>query len=133
MNKGQTYILWIVAALMVYNLFINNKIKTDISSYKNKISVLQQKIDSVNILNRELDNKINSLHSQIDIIDVDINKVQDKISKIKLKANEKINAVDNLTFTELEQYFSARYSKQIQRLNNTVEGSDSETSNQGPN
>ena len=131
MNKGQTYILWIVAALMVYNLFINNKIKTDISSYRSKISVLQQKIDSVNILNRELDNKINSLHSQIDIIDVDINKVQDKISKIKFKANEKINAVDNLTFTELEQYFTARYSKQIRRLNNTVEGSDSETSDQG--
>jgi cell division protein FtsL len=62
MNKGQTYILWIVAALMVYNLFINNKIKTDINSYRSKISVLQQKIDSVNILNRELDNKINSLH-----------------------------------------------------------------------
>ena len=43
MNRGNTFIIWIVAALMVYNIFINNKIKTDIRGYKDKITNIQER------------------------------------------------------------------------------------------
>lgn len=121
MNSKPSFIIWILAALIVYNIFINNKIKTNIEEYESKIENLQTKVDSVNILNKELDMKINSLHTQIEIIDSDISNVQNNISVIKTKTNEKINSVDQFTFTELEQFFTARYS---QRLNSTSQGTN---------
>jgi peptidoglycan hydrolase CwlO-like protein len=117
MKTGQTTILWILAALMVYNVFINNKIKTNIQEYEDKIDNLQTKVDSVNTLNKELDDKIDGLHEQIDIIDTDISKVETNITNIKNKTNEKINSVDKFTFTELEQFFTARYSQRLDSIN----------------
>jgi peptidoglycan hydrolase CwlO-like protein len=121
MKKGQSTIIWILAALVVYNIFINNKIRTNIEEYESKIENLQTKVDSVNTLNKELDMKINSLHTQIEIIDSDISNVQTNIRTIKNKTNEKINSVDQFTFTELEQFFTARYG---QRLDSTSQNSN---------
>ena len=126
MKKGQSVIIWILTALMVYNIFINNKIRTNIQEYEDKIENLQTKVDSVNTLNKELDMKINSLHTQMEIIDSDISNVQTNIRTIKNKTNEKVNSVDQYTFTELEQFFTARYS---QRLDSISKGTSSKTSN----
>jgi len=128
MKRGESVLIWILAALMVYNVFLNNQIKTDIKKYEGKIDSLQTKVDSVSILNKELDNKINSLHTQMEIIDSDISNVKTNISVIKRKTNEKINSVDQFTFLELEQFFSARYSDQIRRLDSTAQGSNSQIS-----
>jgi len=124
MKRGESVLIWILAALMVYNVFLNNQIKTDIKKYEGKIDSLQTKVDSVSILNKELDNKINSLHTQMEIIDSDISNVKTNISVIKRKTNEKINSVDQFTFLELEQFFSARYSDQIRRLDSTAQGTN---------
>jgi len=121
MKKGTTIILWILAALIVYDIFINNKIKTDIEMYENKIEMLQTKIDSVNVLNKKIDNKIDYLYSQIEVIDKDIIKVQSNIKDIKTTTNEKINSVNQYNFSELEQFFTKRYSK---RLNSTFKNSN---------
>ena len=85
MKKEQSVIIWILAALMVYNLFLNTKIRTNIQEYEDKIDNLQTKVDSVNLVNRQIDGKINSLHSQIEVIDSDISNVQASIKKIKQK------------------------------------------------
>jgi chromosome segregation ATPase len=124
MKRGESVIIWILAALVVYNIFLNNKIRTNIQKYEDKIDNLQTKVDSVNILNKELDNKINSLHTQMEIIDSDISNVKTNIRSIKNKTNEKINSVDQFTFLELEQFFSARYSDQIRRLDSTAQGTN---------
>lgn len=121
MKRGQSTVIWILAALMVYNIFINNKIKTNIEEYEGKITNLQTKVDSVNTLNKKLDSKINNLHSQIEIIDSDINNVQSNIRTIKNKTNEKINTVDNFTYNELEKFFTERYEK---RLDSTSQGTN---------
>lgn len=113
MKKGQSVVMWILAALIVYNIFINNKIQTNIQEYEDKIDNLQTKVDSVNTLNRELDMKINSLHTQMELIDSDISNVQNNIKTIKKQTNEKVNSVDNYSFTELELFFTERYSKRL--------------------
>ena len=116
MKRGQSVIIWVLAALMVYNIFVNNKIRTNIQEYEDKIDNLQTKVDSVNTLNKELDMKINSLHTQIEIIDSDISNVQTNIRTIKFKTNEKVNSVDRFTFTELEQFFSERYERRLDSI-----------------
>lgn len=121
MKKGQSVVIWILAALMVYNIFINNNIQTDIAGYEAKIENLQSKVDSTNALNKELDMKINSLHTQIEIIDSDISAVQSNIKTIKRKTNEKVNTVDRFTFVELEQFFADRYKE---RLDSTATGTN---------
>ena len=127
MKRGESVLIWILAALMVYNVFLNNQIKTDIKKYEGKIDSLQTKVDSVSILNKELDNKINSLHTQMEIIDSDISNVKTNISVIKRKTNEKINSVDQFTFLELEQFFTARYSDQIRGLDSTPQSTNRPT------
>ena len=123
MKKEQSVIIWILAALMVYNLFLNTKIRTNIQEYEDKIDNLQTKVDSVN---RQIDGKINSLHSQIEVIDSDISNVQASIKKIKQKTNEKVNSVDQFSFTDLEQFFSVRYQN---RLDSIPTGTCSQISN----
>jgi|TARA_R110002126_G_scaffold93754_1_gene221950 peptidoglycan hydrolase CwlO-like protein len=126
MKKEQSVIIWILAALMVYNLFLNTKIRTNIQEYEDKIDNLQTKVDSVNLVNRQIDGKINSLHSQIEVIDSDISNVQASIKKIKQKTNEKVNSVDQFSFTDLEQFFSVRYQN---RLDSIPTGTGSQISN----
>ena len=127
MKKGQSVVIWILAALMVYNVFLNNKIQTNIQEYEDKIDNLQTKVDSVNTLNKELDMKINSLHTQMEIIDSDISNVQTNISKIKKQTDDKVDSVDKFTFVELEQFFTARYSDQIRRLDSTSQSTNRPT------
>jgi peptidoglycan hydrolase CwlO-like protein len=126
MKKEQSVIIWILAALMVYNLFLNTKIRTNIQEYEDKIDNLQTKVDAVNLVNRQIDGKINSLHSQIEVIDSDISNVQASIKKIKQKTNEKVNSVDQFSFTDLEQFFSVRYQN---RLDSIPTGTGSQISN----
>jgi len=113
MNRGQTLIIWIVAALMVYNIFINNKIKTDIRGYKDKINNIQNKIDSVSILNKQLDFKIGELHTQLDVIDVDILSVESNLAKIQREARKKDKIVSTFTANELQKFFIERYRDKV--------------------
>lgn len=128
MKNGQSVIIWILAALMVYNIFLNNRIQTNIKEYEDKIDNLKTKIDSVNTLNKELDNKINSLHTKMEVIDLDISNVKSNISVIKRRTNEQVNSVDQFTFTELQQFFTARYSDQIRRLDSTSQSTNRQIS-----
>jgi len=115
MNRGNTFIIWIVAALMVYNIFINNKIKTDIRGYKDKITNIQDKIDSVNILNKQLDFKIGELHTQLDIIDIDILSVESNLAKIQREARKKDKEASSFTANELQKFFIERYRNKISK------------------
>ena len=113
MNRGNTLIIWIVAALLVYNIFINNKIKTDIRGYKDKITNIQNKIDSVSIVNKQLDFKISELHTQIDVIDVDILSVESNLAKIQREARKKDKVASNFTANELKEFFIERYKSKV--------------------
>lgn len=126
MKNTQNIIILILAGLILYNIFLNNTIKTNVQEYEDKIDLLQTKVDSVNSLNKELDSKINNLNNQITLIDTDIDNVQSNITTIKTKTNEKINSVDSFTYSDLEQFFADRYKE---RFNSAPEAVNSKVSN----
>ena len=122
MDKKIYILLIIVAGLMVFNLYTMNQVKTDIDSYNEKIDIIGKEIDSVQELNKELDDRISSLHSEIELIDGDITRVQNNITTIRKNTDDKINSVDAFTFSELQKFFANRY-------DSIVEGTSSKTGN----
>lgn len=109
MKKGQTLVLWILAAILVYSVFLENSIKTDIEKYKSSIERLEVNIDSINRKNQILNSNIEQFYNEIVKIDSSISKVQVNIKSIKKQTNEKINSVDTFSYSELERFFSDRY------------------------
>jgi predicted nucleic acid-binding Zn-ribbon protein len=95
--------------LVGYNILRTKDIKTDIEGYNKKIDSLQIGIDSVYSLNSKIDSKILFLNSELNSIDNDITKVQTNIKTIKEKQNEKVNNVNQFTFSELLEFFAKRY------------------------
>jgi predicted nucleic acid-binding Zn-ribbon protein len=116
MKDNKFYILvFVVIGLLLYNLYTMKQVKTDINSYNEKIDIIGKEIDSVQGLNKELDNKILSLHSEIKLIDGDITRVQNNITTIRENTDEKINSVDAFTFSELQKFFANRYDSIVER------------------
>jgi predicted nucleic acid-binding Zn-ribbon protein len=115
MDKKIYILLIIVAGLMVFNLYTMNQVKTDIDSYNEKIDIIGKEIDSVQELNKELDDRISSLHSEIELIDGDITRVQNNITTIRKNTDDKINSVDAFTFSELQKFFADRYDSIVER------------------
>ena len=108
-------------------MFLNmRELKTDIEGYNQKIDNLTKEIDSVQQLNKELDDRIASLHSELELIDSDIDRVQNGITNIRKDTDEKVSNVDILTFNELVKFFTDRYGE---RLGSETSSSDSETGN----
>lgn len=129
MNNSNTkiyLILIVILGFVGYNLMVMHDIQTDVAAFDEKIEAIQSDIDSIAVANDELDMKIESLHSEIELIDGDIDRVQNNISTIKIKTNEKVNNVDVLTFDELIKFFTDRYSE---RLGGETGSSDSEDGN----
>ena len=107
----QDILLIIIALLCLYNIFNTNSIKTDVKGYEDKIESLQVKVDSASVINKMLDNKMDSVNTHVTEITNEINHIDNNISVIKQKTNEKINIVDTYTASELEQFFTDRYNE----------------------
>ena len=110
-NNKQSILLIIVIALVVWNLFNTNGIKTDVNAYKEKIESLQTEIDSTQEVNKKIDTKIDSVKNNVVNINKDIDHIDNNITIIKKQTDEKVNSVDNFTANELEQFFTNRYDK----------------------
>jgi len=103
--------------------FLNiREVKTDIQGFNDRIDNIGAEIDSIQGLNKELDERIQSLHSELELIDTDIDRVQNNIYTIRRNTDEKKNSVDNLTLSELQEFFAKRYDSILTRTS-------SETSN----
>lgn len=122
-----TNLLILICIVFIGLTFLNMKeLKTDIEGYNDKIDNLTKEIDSVQQLNKKLDDRIASLHSELELIDSDIDRVQTGITNIRKNTNEKVNNVDSFTFDELVKFFTDRYSE---RLGSEVGSSNSEGRN----
>jgi len=108
-NK-QNILLGIIIFLAAWNIFQGSKIKTDIKGYNAKIEAIQKEIDSVQVDNKKLIEDIKLIDSEIDNLDGDINNVTKNITIIKNQTNAKIDSVNNYNFSDLEKFFSDRYS-----------------------
>jgi len=122
-KRNYTNILLILVLIVVgFSIYTSMNIRTDVEGYNKKIESLQKGIDSVMVLNKELDKNIVSLNSKIKNVDSIIGTVENNVNKIKRNTDEQISNVDTFTFSDLEQFFTDRYNSQTRTT-------DSETSN----
>ena len=101
----------IVGGLVVYSLMVSAAIGVDVKSFYNRIDSLQTKIDSAYMVNKELDNKISRVENNIESINQQITVVDNNINIIKSRTNDKVNDVDTYTQSQLEKFFTDRYSE----------------------
>jgi hypothetical protein len=107
-NK-QDVLLLIIIILAGYSILQMKGIKTDVNSYNTKIDLIQKEIDSVYVINEKITEQIKVIDTEIENIDGDINRVTKNITIIKNQTNEKVDAVNGFTFSDLTKFFSDRY------------------------
>ena len=112
----------ICMTFLAFTLFNVRGLKTDIEGFNERIDNIGAEIDSIQTMNQELDGLIESLHTELELIDGDIDRVQNNIFTIRRNTDEKKNSVDNLTISELQEFFAKRYDSILTRTS-------SETSN----
>lgn len=112
LNKiTKTDILLVFLMVLVgYAIFSVKKINNfDQVSYKEDMKKLNKKIDSSNTNIKLIDGKISVVDSGIKLVKQDIVKTNKEIKTIKHETSEKVNSVDNYTFSDLEKFFADRY------------------------
>ncbi len=126
MKINKTYIfLAIVAGLAIYSLFQNASMKTDVEGYYRKIDSLQNEIDSVEVVNQQIDNHITEVTNDITNVENKVVNMNNNINEIKKQTNEKVTAVNDYTIHDLIKFFSDRYEN---GHDSTVKTTDSKVS-----
>ena len=131
MKINKTYILLlIVAGIALYSLFQTATMKTDVAGYYRKIDSLQNEIDSVEIVNQQIDNHITEVNNEVTNVENRVVKINNNINEIKNQTHEKVNAVNDYTIHDLIKFFSDRYESNIgeTRHDSTVKTTDSKVS-----
>jgi hypothetical protein len=108
-NRIIMVFLIIIGIAVIYNAFTSIKIKTDVEKYENKIDSIQSKVDSVTLVNKVLDDKLSHVDESVATITNEIHHVDNNITVIKEKTNEKVISVDTFTNPQLTGFFSDRY------------------------
>jgi peptidoglycan hydrolase CwlO-like protein len=108
-NQSVSFLLLVLICLLGYSIYSTRQLKTDIEMYNQKIDSIQHNIDSVVIVNKNLDIKIDSISSEIGLLDTDITSVNKNITNIKINTNEKVNSVNKFNFSDLNKFFTDRY------------------------
>jgi septal ring factor EnvC (AmiA/AmiB activator) len=110
LNK-QNVLLGIIIVLALYNIINTNGIKTDVKAYKDKIESLQTKVDSAQVVDKNISTKIDSVKENVISITKEIQHIDNTITIVKNQTNEKVNNIDKLSNAELEQFFTSRYNE----------------------
>jgi peptidoglycan hydrolase CwlO-like protein len=113
LQNKQNILLIIVVALLGYNIFTTNSIRTDVKGYERRIDSVQTKIDSAQVINKQIDTKIDSVKENVVSITKEIHHIDNTITIVKNQTNEKVNNAGKFSNVELEQFFSSRYNKSL--------------------
>ena len=108
-NYKDTILLIIVIVLAVWNIFNINSIKTDVKSYKEKIDVIQSQVVSAQSVNKEIDEKVTGVKENVSSITKEIRHIDNNLTIVKGKTNEKVISVELIGNVELERLFAERY------------------------
>jgi peptidoglycan hydrolase CwlO-like protein len=122
MKYLKNLIIVVLIALVVYNLFTNNRIRTDVAMYNHKIDSIQKEIDSVQGVNKVLDGHIAKVDDEINQVEGRVTTINKNINVIKNETHEKVNAVNDYTIHDLLKFFSDRYEN---GLDSTSKSTDS--------
>ena len=112
-DKDSVILLVIIGALVGWNIFTTNGIKTDVKGYEKKIENIGVKIDSSNVVNKHINDKVGEVKENVEIITNDIQHIDKNIIVIKKQTNEKVNSVDDIPDSELELFFTNKYEQPI--------------------
>ena len=113
LQNKQNILLIIVIVLVGYSIFNTNSIRTDVKGYKAEIELLQTKVDSAKIVNKQIETKIDSVKENVVSITKEIHQIDKSITIIKKQTDEKTGNVDKFSNAELEFFFTNRYNKDI--------------------
>ncbi len=111
LQNKQNVLLILIIFLIGYNLFTTRGIKTDVKQYKDKIELLQTKVDSAQVVDKTITNKIDSVKENVVAITKEIHYIDNKLTIVKNQTNEKVDSIDRLSNVELEQFFTSRYNE----------------------
>ena len=109
----QDIILGIIVVLAAWNIFTTNSIRTDVKGYKDKIESIQTKVDSAQVVNKQIDVKIDSVKENVVAITKEIHHIDNTITIVKKQTDEKINNASKFSNVELEQFFASRYNQSL--------------------
>ena len=113
LKNKQDLLLVIVIVLIGYNIFNTNSIRTDVKGYKAEIELLQTKVDSAQVVNQQIDTKIDSVKENVVSITKEIHHIDNTITIVKNQTDEKANNAGKFSNVELEQFFASRYNKSL--------------------
>ena len=106
----QGYLLFaILGGFVAWMVWGQPKIDVDIKAYQLKIELLQQKVDSLHAKNNILEKESDSLNEKISKYTYRINKLNQRIDVIRIETQKKIDAVNDYSTSELQQFFTDRY------------------------
>jgi translation elongation factor P/translation initiation factor 5A len=108
-NNKQNILLAIVIVLALWNILNTNGIKTDVKSYKEKIDNIQVEVDSAQLINKEMDEKVLVIKESVNSITKEIHEIDNNIEMVKEQTNEKVISVGFIGNVELERLFAERY------------------------
>lgn len=108
-DNKQSILLLIVIGLSVWNIFTTNEIKTDVKGYKDKIENIQVEIDSAQIINKEIDNRVSEVKENVITINREVQHIDNNLTIVKNNTNEKVIIIDTYSDDELELFFTNRY------------------------
>ena len=109
-NNRQNILLGIIIVLALWNIFNTNGIKTDVKSYKEKIDNIQTEVDSAQLVNKEMDEKVLVIKETVNTITKEIHEIDNNIEMVKEQTDEKVINVGFIGNAELEKLFADRYS-----------------------
>ena len=112
-GNSQTILLIIVGVLVGWNIFTTSGIKTDVRGYKEKIESIQTKVDSAQVINKEIDSKVMEVKENVTLITEEIHHIDNTITIVKNQTNEKVNNANKFSNIELEQFFANRYNQSL--------------------
>jgi hypothetical protein len=108
-GKSQIILLIIVGILVGWNIITTNSVKSDVKGYKEKIESIQTKVDSAQVVSKRIDGKILEVKENVTNITKEIQHIDNNLTIVKQKTNEKVNNANNFGNVELEQLLTARY------------------------
>ena len=110
-NNRQNILLGIIIIILaLWNILNTNGIKTDVKSYREKIENIQSEVDSAQLVNKEMDEKVLVIKETVNNITKEIHEIDNNIEMVKEQTDEKFISIGFIGNVELERLFTDRYS-----------------------
>jgi len=107
LNRISVLLLCITTLAIFF--IINKKEDIDLSQYRDKIEELQQQVEQLEQVNDSLELIEDQLETKLSSYDKTIDNLNRQIDVIKIETEAKIKAVNDLSDSELEWFFTNRY------------------------